>query len=246
MSKNIAIVNQKGGTGKTLTTLNLSHGLTLQGKKVLMIDLDPQGSLTSILLRQPINKSVIDLMRGKEEPEDYIFKLQDKKNLFLLPSDSRLAKIEKEQQKGREFLLKRAMIRLKGFDFIIVDCGPSLGLLTIVALVFADHIIIPVKTDYLSLQGLVKINDLIEIVKESLNPDLKNLGYLPCQYDKRRVLDREVFSLLKKRFKNVLNPIRQNISLGESPSWGQSIFEYKEDSKGAEDYQGLVKAILRG
>jgi len=238
----IAVVNQKGGVGKTLTVLNFAHGLALKGKRVLMIDLDSQAALTAIHIREPIRKSLFDLLQGKGRPADYIREI--KANLFLLAADSRLARLESEQRKNKELLLKESLTGLKGYDFIILDCGPSLGILALAALTYSNYAIIPVKTDYLSLQGLIKINDLIEVVQEGPNPGLEVLGYLPTQFDKRRLLDREVISILKKKFKT-FNPIRQNISLGESVSWGKSIFEYRKRSTGAADYNRLIKTILK-
>jgi len=241
----IAITNQKGGVGKTVTALNLAHGLARKKKRTLLIDFDSQASMTSILFRDPVERSVYDLLTAGGRPGDYVTELQQKDGLLFLPSDSRLARIESTQAKDKGKLLSRALADLRGFDYVIIDCPPSLGLLTVNALAFAAGVIIPVKTDYLSLQGIVKINDLVEIVRDGLNPGLKIRGYLPCQYDRRRVLDNEVLSIIWRRFERVYKPIRQNISVGESPSWGKSIFEYRPGSTGAKDYDGLVREILK-
>ena len=241
----IAITNQKGGVGKTVTALNLAHGLARKGRKVLLVDFDSQASLTSILLKDEVEGTIYDLISAGGDPDEYIYDLSDKAGLRFLPSDSRLARIESVNDKGREALLKHNLGTLRGFEYVIIDCAPSLGLLTVNALVAAEGVIIPVKTDYLSLQGIVKINSLVDIVQGEFNKGLRILGYLPCQYDRRRVLDNEVLSIMNKRFKNVFPPIRQNISIGESPSWGQSIFEYRADSTGAKDYERLVKAVMK-
>ena len=242
MTVKIAIATQKGGVGRTTSALNISHKVASEGYKTLMIDLDSQASLSAIHIKETIERSLFDLLEGQGKPGDYITEIKD--NLFLLPSDSRLARIEGK----KESILRDTMAGARGFDFIVLDCPPSLGFMTTAALVYADYVIIPVKTDYLSLQGLVKINLLIDIVREdkNLNPGLKILGYLPCQYDQRRVLDRQVLEVLRTRFKTIFEPIRINVNLSESVSWGESIFEYRKHSRGAQDYRKLIKAILKG
>ena len=236
----IAVTNQKGGVGKTLTVLNAAHGLALRGYRVLMIDCDPQAALSTIYLRPPITRSMFDLLIEGGNPLDYIVEVRER--LSLLPADPRLARLEGSQG---DYSLKDRLGSLKGFDFILVDCGPSLGQLVVSVLNYVRWDIIPVKTDYFSLQALPKTHGLIEVVKE-LNPGLRILGHLPCQYDQRRILDREALLSLRRDYKAVFAPIRQNVSLAESVSWGQSIFEYRKRSTGAEDYGKLVKSIIKG
>ena len=237
--KKIAVLNQKGGVGKTVTVLNLSHGLAMQGFTTLMIDGDPQSTLSGILLQEDTDETIYPVLKGDIPARECIQEVRE--NLFLLPSDPRLARFD-----GVTGILKDKLKDVKTFDYIILDGMPSLGYLTAEYLRYVDHALIPVKTDYLSLRGLLKVLDLIFIIQEERGVNLSILGYLPCQYDARRVLDRDVLEILKKRFKkDVFKPIRQNVSIAVSPSWGETIFEYQKNSYGAADYKRLVKEVIK-
>ena len=235
----IAIANQKGGVGKTITALNVSCGLAQKGHKVLVIDGDPQAILTSIFIKEAVRNSLYSVLKDEASIDDCVVEV--KESLFLLPADPRLARIDLEIGG-----LKDRLKHVKTYDYVIIDSLPSLGDLAREYLVFAHYVLIPIKTDYLTLRGTAKILDLVSIVQEEHNPRLKVLGYLPCQYDSRRVLDRDVLGVLQKRFsKDVFKPIRQNIALAVSPSWGQSIWEYQRSSNGAKDYDRLIREILK-
>jgi len=247
----IAIVNHKGGVGKTTTAINLCTALAKLKKRVLLIDMDPGAHATYSLgvLAHKRKKTVYDLLKGdaslKEVKVEIIL---EKESLDLLPSSLELteAEIELSGLPGREFLLKEALGNVIDYEYIFIDCPPSLGLLTLNALVIAREIFIPLQTEYLALQGLSKLLETIQVVKNRLNPNLAITGVLGTRFDKRKLLNREVVEKLRDYFGdkvfNVL--IRENISLAESPSYGLSIFEYYPNSHGAEDYMALAKDIL--
>lgn len=247
----IALVNQKGGVGKTTSTKNIGAGLTALGKKVLVIDLDPQANLTYSLgvSAHDTNNTIYEVLKGEIRVKDAII-VKDN-GLHILPSSINLsgAEIELSGTAGRELLLKEALSDLKGqYDYILLDCPPSLGLLTLNALTTAREIFIPLQAEFLALQGMSKLIETIEVIKKRLNPELKVTGIIGTLYDSRKRLNREVIDKIKGYFGDKLfkTMIRDNISLAEAPSFGQDIFTYREDSKGAEDYKNLCKEITRG
>lgn len=246
--KVIAIANQKGGVGKTTTTVNLSAALVSLGKKILIIDCDPQAHATTSLGFKPTshNKTFYDLVKHDARLEDTIIK---KGNLSIIPSSIDLANAEAELSgvPGREFLLKEILKDTGNYyDFVFIDCPPSLGLLTLNALVVADELFVPIDTHFLALQGLAKLLEVIGLVKARLNNGLEISGILAVRFDNRKRLNREVFEKIKERFgdKVFKTTIRENISLAEAPSFGLSIFEYSSHSHGAEDYMSLAKEVL--
>jgi len=247
----IAIANHKGGVGKTTTTINLGTALAKLKKKVLLIDVDPGAHATYGLgiLAHRREKTVYDLMKGRAALDEIKVEIAlDQESLDLIPASIELAEAEVQLSglPGREFLLKEALNGGRSYDYVFIDCPPSLAVLTLNAMVAAKEVFIPLQTEYLAMQGLGKLLETVKIVKHRLNRDLEVTGVLATRYDKRKILNREVVNRIKEHFGdkvfNVL--IRENISLAESPSHGLTIFEYFPGSYGAEDYMALAKEVL--
>ena len=246
MSKVISISNHKGGVGKTTSAINIGAGLNLLKKKVLLIDLDPQANLTQSLglINEPIN--IYGALRGeyKLQPIEII------KGLDIIPSTLDLsgAEIELSSEPGREYILKELIEPLRAsYDFIIIDSPPSLGLLTINSFTASDEILIPLQAQYLALQGLAKLVEVVEKIKGRLNKSLRVGGVFITQYDSRKVLNRDVVETIQAHFKDEVfkTKIRDNIALAEAPSQGLDIFRYSSKSYGAEDYLALSKEVLK-
>jgi chromosome partitioning protein len=247
----VAIVNHKGGVGKTTTTINLGTALAKLKKKVLLIDMDPGAHATYGLgiLAHRRERTVYDLMRGRAPVDEIKVEIAlDREGLDLVPASIELAEAEVQLSglPGREFLLKEALSEIEAYDYILIDCPPSLAVLTLNAMVAAKEVFIPLQTEYLALQGLGKLLETIKIVKHRLNRDLEITGVLATRYDKRKILNREVVNRIKEHFGDKVFDvlIRENISLAESPSHGLTIFEYFPGSYGAEDYMALAKEVL--
>ena len=244
----IAFINQKGGVGKTTSAINIGAALQRSNKKVLLIDLDPQANLTYSLgiKAHELEFTIYDLLKGEIDLQALLI---DKDGMKVLPSSLDLsgAEIELSGTPGREFLLKEALNGSKGFDYILIDCPPSLGLLTINALTSSREIFIPLQTEYLALQGMKRLLETIELVKKRLNKSLELSGIICTLYDSRKNLNREVEAKVREHFgeKVFKTVIRDNISLAEAPSFGKTIFEYRASSKGAEDYTSLTKEIIK-
>ncbi|MBA7491577.1 Sporulation initiation inhibitor protein Soj [subsurface metagenome] len=244
----IALINQKGGVGKTTCAINIGAGLNKLNKRVLLIDLDPQAHLTYSLgiPAHELKNTVYELLKGKADPKETIVK---RNGLSLVPSSLNLsgAEIEFSGLAGREFLLKEATDGLRTFDFVFIDCPPSLGLLTLNALTTTQEVYIPLQTEFLALQGMRKLLETINIVKKRLNKNLEISGIIATRFDGRKNLNKEVVEKIKDYFGNKLfkTLIRDNISLAEAPSFGKTIFEYKSNSYGAKDYLDLCKEIIK-
>jgi len=245
MGKIISISNHKGGVGKTTSTINIGAGLNSLGKRVLLIDLDPQANLSQSLgIREP-EINIYGAIRG-----DYEMKpLEISKGFDIVPSTLDLsgAEVEMSTEPGREYILKELLDPLKPlYDYILIDSPPSLGLLTINAFTASDEIYIPLQAQYLALQGLAKLVEVIDKIQKRLNKGLKVGGVFITQYDSRKVLNRDVVTTIEGHFKDkVFNTkIRENIALAEAPSMGLDIFRYNPKSYGAEDYLGLCREIL--
>ena len=248
-----AITNQKGGVGKTTTTVNLGAALAERGRRVLLIDLDPQGNLSTHVGVDIYNleKSMYDVMTAGM-PIAEIIKPTGMPNLFCAPSNIDLsgAEIEMVTAVGRETILKEAIEALRTlpepFDYVLIDCPPSLGLLCINALAASDAILIPLQTEFFALQGMSKLLDVVEIVRKRINPRLRLGGIVACRMDTRTKLSYEVIEDIKKHFPSLLfkNHIRQNIKLAEAPSFGKTVFEYAPESNGAVDYRALAAEFL--
>lgn len=247
MTRIIAISNHKGGVGKTTSCINIGAGLEKQGKKVLLIDLDPQANLTQSLGVDDPQNTIYEALKG----ETGLHPLQVHKQLYIIPSTLDLsgAELELSTEAGREFILKELLDEMyRAFDFILIDCPPSLGLLTVNALTAASEVLIPLQAHYLPLRGLTKITEVIDKVQKRLNKSLKIGGVFITHYDKRKILNRDVADAITSNFdgKVYKTKIRDNISLAEAPTAGIDIFRYNEKSHGAEDFQNLCNEILTG
>lgn len=245
MTRVFAVSNHKGGVGKTTSTVNIGAALALKNHKVLLVDLDPQANLTQSLGVKNAEITIYDNLKGQKT----IHPIEVKKNLYVLPSslDLSAAEIELSSEPGREYLLKDILSSLIGkFDYILIDCPPSLGLLTINALTAADEVIIPLQAEYLPLKGLAKLTEVISKIKNRLNPNL-NIGCVfLTQYDPRKVLNRDIGESVKEFFGDKLlkTKISSNIALAEAPSQGKDIFLYNKACKGASDYKDLCDELL--
>ncbi len=252
MAKIIAICNQKGGTGKTTTSVNLSAALAAQGKNVLLVDMDPQGNATSGVgvSKHEIQTSIYDVLLQKAKLPDAILKTTYI-NLDLAPCNINLtgAEIELVGALSRETRLKRALESARGgYDFIIIDSPPSLGLLTLNTLVAADSVLIPIQCEFYALEGVSQLLDTIELIKDGLNHDLKIEGVLLTMADFRTNLTNEVIKEIKNHFSDkVYNAvIPRNVRLSEAPSFGKPINYYDPHSVGSKRYMELAKEILGG
>lgn len=245
MGKVISLLNHKGGVGKTTSAINIGAGLVELGKKVLLLDLDPQANLT-LSLGAPREKiTIYESLRGESDLVAY----NVKNNLDVVISSLDLSGAEMEliNEAGREYLLRELIEPVAAdYDYIIIDCPPSLGLLTLNALTSSHYIIIPLQTEFLALQGLSKIKQVIDKVRVRLNKSVQIIGVLPTMYDSRKVLNREVVETIKKFFgKRVFDTmIRENVALAEAPSRRMDIFAYNPNSIGAQDYLDLSRELL--
>lgn len=250
MSKIIAVVNQKGGVGKTTTAVNISAILAKKGKKVLLIDSDPQGNATSGLgIDKNKEKSIYDVIINDEEMENVLVK-SEIKNFTVCPSTINLAGAEVElvSMIAREQRLKEKIEKIKDdYNYIIIDCPPSLGLLTINAFTASDSILIPIQCEYYALEGVGQLINTINLVKKQLNKNLYIEGVILTMHDARTNLSIQVIKEVKNYFKdNVYNTvIPRNVKLSEAPSFGMPITVYAPKSKGAKCYEKLTNEILK-
>ena len=250
MAKTIAIANQKGGVGKTTTSVNLSACLAAEKKKVLLVDVDPQGNATSgygvdkSKIERSIYNVLVDGLPIKEAIQKTIFE-----NLHILPATIELAGAEVELVSAisRETKLKRAIDQIKAnYDYVIIDCPPSLGLLTLNSLTAADSVLMPIQCEFYALEGVSQLMNTVKLVQQNLNSDLMLEGVLLTMYDSRTKLSMQVAEEVKKHFQERVyqTVIPRNVRLSEAPSYGQPIIEYDPKSKGAEVYRALAKEVI--
>jgi len=250
VGKVIAITNQKGGVGKTTTAINLGACLARLGKKVLLLDIDPQGNTTSgVGIRRPAIKRCIYDVLVSGLPLDAVIMPTDIENLWLAPASIQLAgaEIELVPSMSREEKLRQQMQLIRDeFDYVLIDCPPSLGLLTVNALTAADSVLVPIQCEYYALEGLSQLVNTIKLVQRHLNKNLKLEGALLTMYDPRTNLAAQVVSEVKAYFgSQVYNTIiPRNVRLSEAPSHGKSILDYDPRSKGAETYMQLAQEVL--
>lgn len=251
MFKVLAIVNQKGGVGKTTTSANLAAALARQGKKVLMVDIDAQANLSAHFGwsadEREDARTMYDVLRHGEKMEHIIVKVDE--NLWLAPAGLLLsaADLELGGVIGREQLLRKALQPvIDDYDFIVIDCPPSLGLLSLNGLVASTRVIVPVQSEFLALHGVRQLLDTIDQVRSAYNPALAVGGVLLCLHDSRRRLARSVADTVREYFGDLVfnTVIRTNVALAEAPAHGTSIFQYDARSSGAEDYLNLAKEVL--
>lgn len=250
MGKIIALANQKGGVGKTTTAINLAASLAILEKKVLLIDADPQANATSGLGfdLKTIENSIYECIIDQIEPETAILHTEIE-GLDIIPSHIDLvgAEIEMLNRPEREKILKKSIAALKDkYDYILIDCSPSLGLITVNTLTAADSVIIPVQCEYFALEGLGKLLNTIKIIQSRLNPELQIEGFLLTMYDSRLNLSNQVYEEVKRHFQEMVfhTLIQRNIRLSEAPSYGKPAILYDASSKGAINHLNLAKELI--
>lgn len=245
MSRIVSISNHKGGVGKTTSAINIGAGLHELGKKILLIDLDPQANLSQSLGITEPDRTIYGALRGEYKPQP----IKILSGLDVIPSTLDLsgAEVEMSGEAGREYILRELLEPLREtYNYILIDTPPSLGLLTINALTASREVFIPLQAQYLALRGLSKLLEVIDKIRKRLNKELRVGGVFVTQYDSRKVLNRDVVATIDAHFKDEIfsTRIRDNVALAEAPTQGVDIFRYSPKSYGAQDYLSLCKEIL--
>lgn len=250
MGKVISIFNQKGGVGKTTTTINLSAGVAAKNKNVLVVDMDPQGNSTSGLgvNLDEIKFDIYDVLAESCETEEAVIATKSK-GVVAIPSGIDLAGLEVELAKADDwdYILREKVRDVSDkFDYIFIDCPPSLGILSLMSLYASDFVLIPVQAEYYALEGIGQLFETIEMVRQNKNKNLDILGVVMCMYDMRNKLSKEVLDEVRKVFKDKVfdTKILRNVRLAEAPSYGENIFTYDYLSRGAWNYRALSKEFL--
>lgn len=246
MTRIIAITNQKGGVGKTTTAANLGAAMANRGRRSLLVDLDPQASLSASLGIREAAPTAYEIMTGPTTAQEAIISLA---GYDLIPAGQQLvgAELELAGVPGREYILREKLAPVTGrYNYVFIDCPPGLGLLTLNALTASGEVFIPLQAEYLALDGLTRLMDTVDLVQRRLNSSLRISGIIITRYDQRRRLNRDIIDTIKNHFPDIVfnTPIRDNISLAEAPSYGQDIFTYKNSSTGAADYNSLADEII--
>lgn len=244
-AKIVSVINQKGGTGKTTTTINLGSALSKLGKKILLVDLDPQANLSYSLGLEEPEATLADVFSGNKSLADI---LTFREGMTIAPGSNELVDIEISlvNQPKRESFLKSILADAKGFDYILIDCPPSLSLLTVNALAASDEVLIPLQMEVLTLQGLSQILSTVAQIRDAFNARLKVKGIVVVMFDKRRKLSTEIQEYLEQNINEKIfgARIRLNVKLAEAPSFGQSVLDYDAASNGARDYMALAEEFL--
>lgn len=246
--RSIAVVNQKGGTSKTTTAVNIAATLAEQDRRVLLVDLDPQHSATDWFLgNAEVGKGIFSVLVENGNVFDVVHQTQVA-GVDLVPSSSWLVGAEKALagEVGAETTLQRKLEKVSGYDYVLMDCPPQLGILTINALVAAREVLVPVEAHVMALSGLAQLMETVELVQERLNSELKITGILPCRVDNRTRHAREVVDQLRQRFGALVygTTVRENVRLAEAPSFGEPITVYDPSSAGAEDHRALAQEVI--
>lgn len=251
MATILSLANQKGGVGKTTTAINLSAALAREGKRVLLVDADPQANASSGLgveIRE-LEKTIYECLVNQIDPHQAVIQTSVK-NLSIIPSHIDLvgAEIEMLNLEEREHLLKKVLEKVKDeYDYILIDCSPSLGLITVNALTASDSVVIPVQCEFFALEGIAKLLSTIKIIKQNLNPNLQIEGFLLTMYDNRLRLSSQVYEEVKRHFGDLVfdTVIPRNVRLSEAPSHGLCVLDYDPSSKGSKCYINLAKEIIK-